>query len=130
MTKRDAVITVHGSKGALAADAAALGLMAAGASVRFPGRENPPLQPDAVLRGASVEVRVSVGGGEFGATTASPDGLGFADMARVGIGVILLLALLGAEVRLHFGPRIDTILTLAGIWIFWRHVGRRDQSLA
>jgi hypothetical protein len=40
--------------------------------------------------------------------------------AKAMIGGVLLLALLGAEVRLHFGVRWDTFITLAGAWAFWR----------
>jgi hypothetical protein len=40
--------------------------------------------------------------------------------AKVVIGVVLLLALCSAEVWLHFGLRLDAIITTVAIWGFWR----------
>ena len=40
--------------------------------------------------------------------------------AKLVIGVVLLLVLCSAEVRLHFGLRLDAIITVAAIWGFWR----------
>jgi hypothetical protein len=39
--------------------------------------------------------------------------------------VVLLLGLCSAEVRLHFGLRLDTIITAVAIWGFWRWCLRR-----
>ena len=35
-----------------------------------------------------------------------------------------MLALFDAEVRLHFGLRLDTVITAAAIWWFWRRCQR------
>jgi hypothetical protein len=40
--------------------------------------------------------------------------------AKVAIGVVLLLVLCSAEVRLHFGLRLDAIIAMVAIWGFWR----------
>ena len=45
---------------------------------------------------------------------------GMANAAKFAIGAILLLMLFGAELRLHFGLRLDTVVTVAGMWAFWR----------
>jgi hypothetical protein len=34
--------------------------------------------------------------------------------------VVLLLVLCSAEVRLHFGLRLDAIIAMVAIWGFWR----------
>jgi hypothetical protein len=44
--------------------------------------------------------------------------------AKVAIGAVLLLALCSAEVRLHFGLRLDTIITVVAIWCCWRWCSR------
>ena len=40
--------------------------------------------------------------------------------AKVAIGAALLQALRSTEVRLHFGLRLDTIITVVAIWRCWR----------
>jgi hypothetical protein len=47
---------------------------------------------------------------------------------RIAIGVLLLLMLFSAELRLHFGLRFDTILMLGGIWAFWHFCLRRSGA--
>jgi hypothetical protein len=107
-----------------AAHATAYALEAAGASVdlRSPVARS-ELSGDA-LRGGRVMVRVEDGGREeeplrllSGPGTARRTGL--SDIAKVGIIVVMLLMLFGAELRLRFGLRLDTIVTVAGIWAFW-----------
>jgi hypothetical protein len=61
-----------------------------------------------------------------GARTVTRTGL--SDIAKVGIGVVLLLILFGAELRLHFGLRLDAIITVAGIWAFWHYCLRRQVA--
>jgi hypothetical protein len=63
-----------------------------------------------------------------GASTGKRTGL--PDVARIGIGVVLLLMLFGAELRLRLGLRFDMIVTLAGIWAFWRFCLRPRGSVA
>ena len=49
--------------------------------------------------------------------------------AKVAIGVVLLLVLFSADVRLHFGIRLDAIITLLAIWGFWRWCRRRRGAI-
>jgi hypothetical protein len=128
MTTSDVEVLVRGSRGVLAADAVALGLMAAGACVDFPARVNVPAKSDQTLRGCCVRVHVVQDGDEKRADPQAAVMPSLAASAKIAIGVILLLALLGAEVRLHFGPRLDTIFTLAGLVMFWRYVGKKARS--
>jgi len=48
-------------------------------------------------------------------------------LARVAIGAVLVLMLLGAELRLRFGLRLDMFITFAAIWSYWRFCLRQDQ---
>jgi ABC-type enterochelin transport system permease subunit len=52
---------------------------------------------------------------------AAVDSKGVPNAAKIGIGVVLLLMLFSAELRLNFGLRFDTVITLAGIWVFWHY---------
>jgi len=136
MPVREIEIIIRGRPGSgafNAAHAAAQALEAAGASVdlRSP-LTNAELASDA-LRGVRVTVSVQDGGGGAehqrllsGTGTSRPAAL--SDVAKVGTGVLLLLMLFGAELRLHFGLRLDTIVTLAGIWAFW-HFCLRPHAL-
>ncbi len=49
--------------------------------------------------------------------------------AKVAVGAVLLLALLDAEVRLHFGLGLDTLITAAAIWWFWRWCRRLGAAM-
>ena len=125
MKRYDAEILVKGASAALAADAVALGLMAAGASVDFPDRSNAPATDDRTLRGGHVGVRILADGHDLAAGPQAAREPSMVSAARVAVGAVLLLALFGAEVRLHFGPRLDTILTLAVLAAFWWRVRKR-----
>jgi len=57
---------------------------------------------------------------------ASQEGFGLPAAAKIAVGVVALLVLCSAEVRLHFGLRLDTIITAAAIWWFWRWYRMRD----
>jgi hypothetical protein len=136
MTVREIEVIIRGRTGSgafNAAHAAAQALEAAGASVdlRSP-LTNSELATDA-LRGVRVTVNV-----EDGSNGTEPLRLlpgmgttrrtGLSDIAKIGIGALLLLMLFGAELRLHFGLRLDTIVTAAGIWAFW-HYCLRHRSI-
>lgn len=91
------------------------------------------LPPNAVLGGtALVQVtRAAEGAGNdsYPAQTLTwqRSGSALSSLARVGIGAVLVLMLLGAEVRLRFGLRLDMFITLAAIWAYWRLCLRQDQ---
>ena len=113
-------ITVKGVNAAPAADAGALGLMAAGATVDFPSRTHGIACDGRALRGRRATVRLVPASSGPGTVETWQAGVGLASVAKLGVGAVLMLMLFGAEVRLHFGPRLDTLATLVGIWAFWR----------
>ena len=131
MSVREIEVIIRGRPGSgayNAAHTAAQALEAAGASVdlRSP-LAHEELAADA-LRG--VRARVTVEGVADGGTAASrvqlsgrpaTNSTGLPNAAKIGIGVVLLLMLFSAELRLHFGLRFDTVITLAGIWVFWHY---------
>jgi hypothetical protein len=92
------------------------------------------LPPNAVLGGtALVQVtRAAEGAGKdsYPAQTLTwqPSGSALSSLARVAIGAVLVLMLLGAELRLRFGLRLDMFITLAAIWAYWRLCLRQNQS--
>jgi len=51
-------------------------------------------------------------------------------LLKIAAGGILLLKLFGAELRLNFGLRFDSLITLAGIWIFWHHCLRAETGIS
>jgi hypothetical protein len=134
MTVREIEVIIRGRPGSgafNAAHAAAQALEAAGASVdlRSP-LTNSELSTDA-LRGVRVTVNVEDGGGgpeplRLLPGTRTARRTGFSDVAKVGIGTLLLLMLFGAELRLRFGLRLDTIVTAVGIWAFWHYCLRKN----
>jgi hypothetical protein len=108
-----------GGSTANAADHVALALMGAGATVDFPGRPNQAARPGQTLRGVHAVVRME--GASLAVLPGSSRGGGnLPAAAKVAIGEVLLLMLCSAEVRLHFGLRLDAIITVAAIWGFWR----------
>ena len=69
--------------------------------------------------------------GNEGLALLSGSSRGGADLsaaAKIAVGVVALLVLCSAEVRLHFGLRLDTIITAAAIWWFWRWCHRRGAT--
>ena len=113
-------ITISGSKAAAAADVVALGLMAAGARVCCPDRRRAAPASTASVAGLRAFVQVSSAPSAQVWDKAETGTISLGGAAKAMIGGVLLLALLGAEVRLHFGVRWDTFITLAGAWAFWR----------
>ncbi len=116
-------ITVGGNPGRAMADAAdhvALALMTAGAAVDFPGRPQRESRSSQTLRGVRAVVRTAGRAGRGTSAASGRGGWGLAASAKVAVGVVLMLALFDAELRLHFGLRLDTIITAAVIWWFWR----------
>jgi hypothetical protein len=137
MPTRQIEVVIRGRPGSgafNAAYAAAQALEAAGASVDL---QSPVAQSELAadaLRGVRVIVKVEDSGAD---ATIEPMRLlsaagtvrrnGLSDIVKIGIGVVLLLMLFGAELRLQFGLRLDTIVTLAGIWAFWHYCLRRPE---
>ena len=72
------------------------------------------------LRGVHAVVRMAKGAGLAALPVASRGGETRPAAVKVAVGVVLLLMLCGAEVRLHFGLRLDTIITVVAIGGFWR----------
>ena len=132
MNNENVEVIVTGGAGGAAANAAdhiALALMGAGASVDFPGRPNREARSGQTLRGVHAVVRMAGSVGLAVLSGPSPGGSGLPVAAKIAAGVVALLALCNAEVRLHFGLRLDTIITAAAIWWFWRWCrARRRQS--
>lgn len=137
MAVKEIEIVVRGGMGSgaySAAQAAARAVEAEGASVDLRTILAADELASGALRGARVLVRVETPA-TAGATVvpssnkaASREGLGLGQVSKIGIGAVLLLMLFGAELRLHFGLRFDTIITLAGIWAFWHHALRRKPA--
>ena len=123
MNRDNVEIVVTGGAGGSAATAAehiALALTRAGATVDFPGRPNQAVRLGQTLRGVHAVVRMA-GGAGLAASPGSSRGEGnLPAAAKVAIGVVLLLVLCSTEVRLRFGLRLDTIITVAAIWWFGR----------
>jgi hypothetical protein len=125
-------ITIAGGAGGsavTAADHVALALMGAGATVDFPGRANREARSVQTLRGVHAVVRMEGGAGPVVLPGASREGFNLPAAAKIAVGVVALLVLCSAEVRLHFGLRLDTIITAAAIWWFWRW-GARKSAMA
>ncbi len=127
MRDRVVEITVEGDAASEAADAIALGLMAAGALVDYPGRVNRAAASHGALRITRAVIRL----GAMHAGVASPNsrGLNVSQIAKAATGALLLLMLLGAEVRLHFGPRLDTFLTGFAVLLFWSTCRKPKRSV-
>jgi len=116
------IIITGGAGGAAAhaADHVALALMGAGATVDFPGRPNQAVRLAQTLRGVHAVVRIAGGAGLAVLPGFSRGRGSLPAAAKLVIGVVLLLALCTAEVRLHFGLRLGAIITVVVIWGFWR----------
>ncbi|MGP8027204.1 MAG: hypothetical protein ACLPJJ_10890 [Acidocella sp.] len=128
MSNDDLEIIIAGGAGRSAANAAdhiALALMGAGASVDFPGRPNREARSGQTLRGVHAVVRMEGGAGLAVLPGSSRGGGNLPAAAKIAVGVVALLVLCSAEVRLHFGLRLDTIITAAAIWWFWRWCHRK-----
>jgi predicted ATPase len=93
--------------------------MGAGATVDFPGRPNRGARSGQTLRGVHAVVQMADGAGLAVLPGSSRAGGNLPAAAKLVIGVVLLLVLCSAEVRLHFGLRLDAIITVAAIWGCW-----------
>jgi hypothetical protein len=115
--------------GGAAAYVTAQALRATGAQVRLASPLAAPWRSEGVLRGVRVIMVVRTDPLEPRSRTAAVTGtFGAADAAKLAGATILLLMLLGAELRLHFGPRLDTAFTLAGAWAYWRYCLRAPAA--
>ena len=70
-------------------------------------------------------VRIAGGTGPAVLPGVSQEGFDLPAAAKLAVGAVALLVLCSAEVRLHFGLRLDTIITAAAIWWFWRWCHRK-----
>jgi len=114
------VVEVFVSGPAAAVDAVALGLLSAGATVDSPDANGVLENQHGSLRGIRAVVRMASPAKIGPPIDLEPSAINLAGAGKVCKGAVLLLALFGAEVKLHFGPRLDTVVTLAAIWAFWR----------
>jgi hypothetical protein len=138
MAVKEIEIVVRGGPGSgaySAAQATARALEAEGASVDLHTIFTPGELAADALRGVRALVRVesataNTAPSSSGTDSGAPDvgGFGLGNVAKIGIGVVLLLMLFGAELRLNFGLRFDTIVTLAGIWAFWHYCLRTKPT--
>ena len=129
MNNDELEIIIAGGAGRSASNAAdhiALALMGAGASVDFPDRPNREGRSGQTLRGVHAVVRMAGSTGPAVLPGASQEGGGLPAAAKIAVAVVALLVLCSAEVRLHFGLRLDTIITAAAIWWFWRWCARKS----
>lgn len=134
MQNRDIEVLIRGKGGPGTFDAAyaisqALHIVGASVELRTPVTQH-ELSSDA-LRGVRVLVRVEESSACSPARQELAKSSDFAQVAKIGIGVVLLLMLFGAELRLRFGFRLDMIMTLVGVWMFWRYClkSRADTAL-
>lgn len=135
MSVREIEVFISGPPGSgahAAARATARTMETAGASVdlRLP-LSTAEIEGEA-LRGVRALVRVEERTPARTSSAPPPDqragAIGYAQVAKIGGGLVLLLVLFGAEVRLRFGFRLDLIVTLVGIWAFWRYCQRSSAA--
>ncbi len=105
---------------AAALDAVALGLLSAGANVHSPDASPKRVDPPAALKGMRAVVRMASAADAARPQHDVPSTVNLASAARACTGAVMLLALFGAELRLHFGPKLETVVSLAAVWAFWR----------
>ena len=79
--------------------------------------------PPTNLRG--VRIRLAVQAGPAGRRS---DGGTHRQFARLVIGLVTLLAILGVEVRFSVGPRVAALSLLVGAVVMWRSHGRRARA--
>ena len=85
----------------------ALALMGAGASVDFPGRTNREARFGQTLRGVHAVLRMAGRTAPAALPRASREGFNLPAAAKIAFGMLALLVLCSAEVRLHFGLERD-----------------------
>ena len=56
------------------------------------------------------------------------DGGSYWQVARLVIGLVILLAILGVDVRFSFGPRVAALSLLVGAVVMWRSHERRAHA--
>ncbi len=44
-------------------------------------------------------------------------------LAKYAVATPLTMAMLGAEISLRLSPKLDVILTAAGLWALWSRIG-------
>ncbi len=123
-------VTLSGADGqelSAVAERISVALIGAGAHVKYvPGpdcRHQNPTFP----RGVSVRVRIaSIAPALLPA--AWPASRGRGDIWRIVLAGLVLLAVLNAEIRLHFGLRLDVVLLVAAAWGIWRWTGGRRRQ--
>ncbi len=115
------VIAGSGQAQMAVADHVAMALAAAGAAVDYPGQRW--CGPVSVRSLSGVRVVIRVGGKEQPHLLRGPGPsrrkFDWSTAGRIAIGLVLLLALFDAELRLRFGLKLDTVITAAAVWLFW-----------
>ena len=102
----------------------ACALEAEGADVWVESSVPEVLHPPTDLRGVSIRLAVRPGSAE-----RRHDGGSYnRQFARLVIGLVILLAVLGVEVRLSFGPRVAVLSLVVGAVVMWRSHGRRART--
>jgi hypothetical protein len=133
MPKREIEVVIRGAIGCgtyNAAHAVAQSLETCGASVDLESAVAQNELSSEALRGVRALVRVEGSQCSAAVTRRPVRNYDFAQVAKIMVGVVLLLMLFGAELRLRFGFRLDTIMTLIGLWIFWRHCLKSQTATA
>ncbi|HEY1856962.1 hypothetical protein [Acidocella sp.] len=102
------------------ADHVALTLMSAGATVDFSARPRRPVPPGQTLCGVRAVVRMGDTAQPHMPPGPEQKSFDAPTAVRIAIGVVLLLALFGGELRLNFWLRLDAIIVAAVLWWFWR----------
>ena len=44
-------------------------------------------------------------------------------LAKCAVAVTLIMTMLGVEISLSLGPKLDVLLTAAGAWVLWGWIG-------
>ena len=140
MPVREVEIIVRGSPGSgaySAARAVARALEDGGVSVdlQVPAIGDDVL--DGMLRGLRASVQVEdalnspIRNSRNSNVAKGADGrIGIAQLAKIGIGVVLLLIMFGAEINLRFGLTADMFVTVIGLGIFYNRCIKRDETSA
>jgi hypothetical protein len=132
VSKREIEVVIRGAVGSgthSAAHAAARALQAAGASVDLRTPVTQDELSDEALYAVHALVRVEEKTASARAMPEMAQKSGPAQASKIWIGVVMLLMLFGAELRLNFGLRFDMIVTLIAVWIFWRYCFKHQVAL-
>ncbi|GAB0115737.1 hypothetical protein AcidC75_32610 [Acidisoma sp. C75] len=122
-------VTVAGDRAAAAEAAAAIVVLAlrdAGASVEHPGIGFGSVLGHS-LNGAHVVIRIGWGRSLPSLALSAPRGPPWGSFGRIALYLVLVFALLSAELRARLGLRLDVVITAAAFWWFWRRTQYRNK---